>query len=63
MLIISNLHPDLETGGISYMAGSQPSGKLSDAKVARNDTGEVEISWKLEDLSGISQVKFTAHLI
>ena len=55
-LILSNLHPDLETGGISYMAGQQPAGMLSDPKLSRGDAGEVEVSWELVDLSGIKEI-------
>ncbi|MFC1714987.1 MXAN_6640 family putative metalloprotease [Candidatus Poribacteria bacterium] len=56
VLILSNLHPDLETGGIFYTAGQQPAGRLSDPQLNRSDTGGVEISWELVELSGIKEI-------
>jgi len=56
VLILSNLHPDLDTQSVSYTAGKQPAGKLSDLKVSRNDSGEVLLSWELADLSDIKEV-------
>jgi len=56
VLIISNLHPDLDIGTISYSAGQQPAGKLSDTKLSRGDRGEIQVSWQLVDLSDIKEV-------
>jgi hypothetical protein len=56
VLILSNLHPDLDIGSISYSAGQQPAGRLSEPRLSRNDRGEIEVSWELVDLSDIKEV-------
>lgn len=56
VLIISNLHPDLDKQGISYSAGEQPSGTLSQPELRRGDMGEVKVTWELVDISGIKEV-------
>jgi len=56
VLILSNLHPDLDIQSVSYSAGQPPEGKLSEPKLIRNDKGEVILSWELLDISGIKDV-------
>jgi len=56
VLILSNLHPDLDLYSVSFSAGQQPSGKLSEPKLSRNDKGEIIVSWELLDISGIKEV-------
>ena len=56
VLILSNLDPDLDLGSISYSAGQQPMGKLSEPKVKSGDSGDVKISWEILDLSDIKDV-------
>jgi len=56
VLILSNLHPDLDIYSVSYSAGPQPTGKLSEPKLSRNDKGEIIVSWELLDISGIKNV-------
>jgi len=55
VLILSNLHPDLDIYGISYSSGQPPKGKLSEPRVISNDVGEVVISWDLIDISEIKE--------
>ena len=55
-LILSNLHPDLDMGSVSYAAGQPPAGKLSEPKLSRNDRGEIQVFWELVDLSDIKEV-------
>ena len=56
VLILSNLHPDLDIQSVSYAAGEQPAGMLSEPKLSRGDNGEVEVAWELVDLSGIKEI-------
>ena len=56
VLILSNLHPELDTESISYSAGEPPAGKLSEPRLRRGDSGEIMISWELVDLSDIKEV-------
>jgi len=56
VLILSNLHPDLDVSGVSYSAGQQPAGRLSEPRLSRNDKGEVMVTWEPLDLSGIKEI-------
>jgi hypothetical protein len=56
VLILSNLHPDLDIYSVSYSAGQPPAGKLSEPKLSRNDKGEIIVSWELLDISNIKEV-------
>lgn len=56
VIILSNLHPDLDIQSISYSAGTPPAGKLSQPKLTSNDKGEVTISWDIIDRSDIKEV-------
>ena len=56
VLILSNLHPEFDIQSVSYSAGPQPAGRLSEPKLERGDEGEIYVSWELIDLSGIKEV-------
>jgi len=56
VLILSNLHPDLDIQSVSYCAGQQPQGRLSEPKLTSGDEGEIYVSWELLDISGIKEV-------
>jgi hypothetical protein len=56
VLVLSNLHPDLDISSVSYSAGQPPVGKLSEPKVSKNDKGEIVLSWDVLDISGIKDV-------
>jgi hypothetical protein len=56
VLVLINLHPDLDISSVSYSAGQQPAGKLSEPKLSQNDKGKIIVSWELLDISGIKDV-------
>lgn len=56
VLVLSNLHPDLDIYSVSYSAGQPPIGKLTEPKVSKNDKGEIVLSWDVIDISGIKDV-------
>lgn len=56
VLILSNLHPDLDIGSISYAAGRKPSGSLSEPRLSYSNKGEIQVSWELLDITDIAEV-------
>lgn len=63
-LILINMHPDVEQviipggtfgGSVSYMAGTPPTGQLSNAQVSQGSRGPI-IRWTLDDPNGIQEV-------
>ena len=56
VLVLSNLHPDLDLYGVSYASGQPPVGRLSEPNIRQNERGEVLLSWELLDISGIKEV-------
>ncbi|MYF97649.1 T9SS type A sorting domain-containing protein [Candidatus Poribacteria bacterium] len=64
VLILINMHPDVEQviipggtfgGSVSVMAGTPPTGQLSNAQVSQGTRGPI-IRWSLDDLTGIQEI-------
>ncbi|MBM3212053.1 T9SS type A sorting domain-containing protein, partial [Candidatus Poribacteria bacterium] len=56
VLVLSNLHPDLDISDVSYSAGPAPSGRLSEPSLTHGDNGEIRLSWDVLDDNDISEV-------
>ena len=56
VLILSNLHPDLDIDSVSYAASQQPKGRLSEPQLSHGSRGEIRVSWTALDPADTTEV-------